>query len=104
MAKKALQINFKYNVSAADYARAVTPLAGEIAKVKGFLWKVWVLNEAEKESGGFYLFEDEASLQAFLEGPIVAQVQSNPALSDISAKVFDIMEEQSTVTRGPISG
>jgi hypothetical protein len=41
-------------------------------------------------------------MQAFLEGPIVAQVTAHPALSDFSVKHSDIMEDQSRVTRAPI--
>ena len=65
-------------------------------------WKIWPINEAESVGGGFLLFDDEASMQAFLEGPIVAQVTSHPALSDFSVKQSDIMEDQSRVTRAPI--
>ena len=103
MPKKILQLNFKYTVTTSEYVQAVSPLASEIAVIKGLHWKVWVLNKAEKESGGYYLFDDDASMQAFLAGPIVAQVKSNPALTDISVKMFDTMDKQSAITRGPIS-
>ncbi|NIN69880.1 MAG: hypothetical protein GTO63_35405 [Anaerolineae bacterium] len=44
------------------------------------------MNEGESEAGGIMLFEDEASLKAYLDGPIVAQIVSHPALSDFSVK------------------
>jgi hypothetical protein len=59
------------------------------------------MNEAEKEAGGIYLFDDEASMKAYLEGPIVAQVTSHPALSDFSVKHFDVMGDLTAITRGP---
>lgn len=102
MSGKILQINFKFNVSKEEYEEAVSPLANEIAKVSGLRWKVWFMNEAENESGGVYLFDNESSMKAYLEGPIVAQVASNPALSDISVKQFDVMEDQTAITRGPV--
>jgi hypothetical protein len=103
MAFKILQINFKYSMSAAEYKQAMSPeVAGTVAAVPGVCWKTWLLNDAQHEAGGIYLFEDDATLQAFLASPIVAGVKSNPALSNFSAKVFDVMLEQSAVTRAPI--
>jgi len=102
MSGKIVQINFKFNVARPDYEQAVAPLASEIAAVDGLAWKIWIMNEAESEAGGIMLFEDEASLKAYLEGPITAQILSHPALSDFSVKQFDMMEEQTAITRGPV--
>lgn len=102
MSGKFLQINFKFKVTPADYIDAVTPLADDIANVPGLLWKVWLMNEAESEAGGFYWFSDGDSLQAYLDGPIVDAVASHPALADISLKVFDNIERLSEVTKGPV--
>ncbi len=103
MSKKILQINFKFKVPRSDYEKATfDQFAKPIANVKGLLWKVWIVNEDKKEAGGIYLFNDESSLKAFLEGNIVAEVMKHPALSDIDAKVFDVMDKHSKVTHGPI--
>lgn len=102
MSGRILQLNFKFNVTGSEYEQAVTPLANPIAAVEGLRWKIWIINEAEGEAGGLHLFEDEAAVNAYLEGPIAAQVTSHPALSDFSVKQFDVMEDQTAVTRGPI--
>ncbi|MEP0763326.1 MAG: YdhR family protein [Chloroflexota bacterium] len=102
MSQKILQINFKFNSSRAEYEQVCLPLAQPIADVAGLRWKVWLMNEAGREAGGIYLFEDESSLQAFLSGPIVAGLGNDPSFSDISAKVFDPMEALSLITRAPI--
>ena len=102
MAEKILQINFKFNVSKGEYEAAANSLAGEFAKVDGLRWKVWILNEAENEAGGIYLFNDESSLDSFLGGPLAAQVQSHPAIEDMTAKKFDVMPDVTAVTRGPV--
>jgi hypothetical protein len=52
--------------------------------------------------GGIFLFKDNTTCNAYQDGPIVAQITSHPALSDFSVKQFDVMEEQTAVTRGPI--
>lgn len=103
MSKKILQINFKIKVPRSDYEKATfDQFAKPIAGVKGLLWKVWIVNEEKKEAGGIYLFNDDSSLKAYLEGNIIAEVMKHPALSNIDAKVFDVMDKHSKVTRGPV--
>ena len=102
MAGRILQINFKFSISPAEVAAAFRPLAEPIAQVSGMRWKIWSLNAAKSEFAGIYLFDDAESAQANMEGAIIAQVTKHPALSDISAKQFDVIDEYSAVTRGPV--
>lgn len=102
MPGKILQINFKFSVPKAEYEQAASGLVKDIAAVGGLRWKVWIMNEAEQEAGGIYLFDNEASVKAYLEGPVVAKVTSHPALSDFSVKQFDVMDEVTAITRGPV--
>lgn len=102
MSVRILQINFKFNVSRTDYEQTVAPMASDFAAVPGCRWKIWLMNEATQEAGGIYLFEDEATLQAYLNSPLVAAVTSHPALSDFSVKQFETLEAVTKVTRGPI--
>ena len=98
-----LQINFKLNVPAAEYHDICRPLARPVADVPGLQWKVWLLNEQQGEAGGIYLFNSEQALEDYVAGPIVSQVKSHPALRELSAKRFDVMEDVTAVTRGPVS-
>ncbi len=100
--KKILQINFKFKMPRSDVEKAFLQGAPPIATVKGLLWKVWLMNEAEKSAGGIYLFDDEASVQAYLKGEIIAGIKSSPAFSDFEVRVFDILPEPTKITRGPI--
>jgi hypothetical protein len=102
MSKKILQVNLKFSIPRADIEAAWLDVAQPIADTPGLRWKVWLMNEAENAAGGIYLFEDAASLQAYLDGPIVAALMSNPVLSDLDAKVFDVMETHTAMTRGPV--
>jgi hypothetical protein len=102
MSVKLLQLNFNFNVSGEEYAQAVGPLADQYAKVPGLRWKVWIINEAEKIAGGIYLFDDEASLKAGLDSQLTKTVTSHPALSDFDVTIFDVMDDVTTITRGPI--
>ena len=103
MCARLVQLNFRYNVTAPEYVQAVSPLATEIADVDGCRWKIWIIDEESSEAGGIYLFDDESSADAYLGGPIVAGVVNHPALSDFSVKQFDVMEEVTAITHGPIA-
>jgi hypothetical protein len=97
-----LQLNFKFSVTSAEYEGAVSPLADKFAAVPGLRWKIWMINEAESEAGGIYLFEDEASLKALLDSELAAGVINHPALSNFSVKTFAVMDKVTAVTRGPV--
>ena len=102
MAERILQLNFKFNVSSADYEAAVSPLANDFANVAGLRWKIWLMNEANSEAGGIYLFDNQSSLEAYLNGPLATGVKNHPAISDMSAKQFDVMADVTAITRGPV--
>ena len=102
MTQKLLQINFKITSTVKDYAMLVAPLADPIGKSPGLEWKVWIFNEQNHEAGGIYLFRDEASVNAYMHGDLVAGLKKQPTIKDISAKIFDIDETLTQKTRGPI--
>jgi hypothetical protein len=103
--KKILQINFKFKIKRSEIEQTflkMAPMFGPTGTVKGLLWKIWLMNEAEKSAGGIYLFKDDASLQAYLKGEIVTGMKSNPALSDVELRVSDIIPECTKITLGPV--
>jgi len=102
MAVRLLQINLKFSVASSDLKSAFAAVAGDIEAVPGLRWKIWILNDQEHEAGGIYLFEDPDSVRAYLEGPIVSGLKTHPAISDISAKQFDVVEDLTAITHGPI--
>ena len=61
------------------------------------------MNENSQEAGGIYLFENDNSLQAFLDGPIVASLRENPELTRLSIKPFNVLEKLTAEARGPVS-
>ena len=56
------------------------------------------MTRRKKMAGGIYLFKDQSSVDGYLKGKIVADLMRNPAVSDIDAKVFDVLPEHSKVT------
>jgi rhodanese-related sulfurtransferase len=102
MSQVILQINAKINIPVAELEPAWLEAAQPIADTSGLRWKIWIKNHVESEVGGIYLFDDEASVQAFLDGTIVAGTKSSPVVNAISVKQFSIMETHTAVTRGPV--
>ena len=103
MAASILQINFTFGgISPTELEEAWLSAAQPIADTPGLRWKVWLMNEAEHACGGIYLFDDDAAVQAFLTGPIVAAAQDTPFLSNASVKSFHVLDAHSAITRGPV--
>ena len=103
MGQQILQVNVKFSIPRGELETAWLDAAQPIADTPGLLWKVWLMNEAESEAGGIYLFETESAVQSYLAGPMVAALKASPVLSKISAKVFDVMAYHSAVTRAPLN-
>lgn len=94
-----VQINYKLNGPRAEYEKENMPYGRPIADLPGLRWKVWIINEGQGEAGGIYLFDGNAAVQAFLDGPIIAAMKDDPTLS---IKTFDVMPELTAITRGPV--
>lgn len=100
MSVKVLQINYKLTGPRAAYEAENLPYAQPIADLPGLRWKIWIIDEARGEAGGIYLFDSAKSMQAFLNGPIIAEMKADPSLS---LKPFDVIDHLTAVARGPVS-
>ena len=99
---KILQINYRLNSPPADFLCGAEPVADSLANVPGLRWKIWLKNDAEKDGGGIYLFENEAALNDFVSGPIVEKLRAHPAIAEVSLKRFDVPLALSAKTRAPV--
>ena len=97
-----LQINFNLNVPVAEYQKLVDSVAHAFVDVPGLRWKIWLLNPDAQEAGGIYQFDSQASLEGYLNGPMVAQLRALPAIRNLSIKQFEVMPAATTLTRGPV--
>ncbi len=94
-----LQIDFVDDrPTAGDKTAALTELAHNIAQAPGLLWKIWTENPDTREAGGIYLFEDEASLDAYLT--MHSQRLQGMGIGQINAKKFQVNEPLTAITRG----
>jgi hypothetical protein len=97
-----LQINFNLNVPATEYQKMADSVAHAFLDVPGLTWKIWLLNPAAQEAGGIYLFDSQASLDAYLSSPLLAQLKGLTSIRNISMKQFEVMPEVTALTRGPV--
>jgi hypothetical protein len=97
-----LQINFNLNVPVAEYQQLADSVAQNFLGVPGLQWKIWLLNPATQEAGGIYFFDSQASLDAYVNGPLVAKLRALPSVRNISIKQFEVMPEITALTRGPV--
>jgi hypothetical protein len=100
-----VQINYRRpDMPKADWdARYSHETAAPFVNLPGLQWKVWLDDPSDAQlSGGIYLFADRATAQAYLDGPIVARMRANTALSDLQIRSFDVRENMSEITRAPL--
>lgn len=97
-----LQLNFVLTIPVDEYERMVTPVAHAIAAVDGLRWKVWIVNAAEGQAGGFYHFESEAAAEAYITGPLIAALRAAPFQRDLTVKRFGYLSGPTTITHGPV--
>ena len=102
MSPKLLQVNYKFTGTQAEYEIANLPWAQPFAEFPGLRWKIWLMNATEGQAGGIVLFEDEAARQAYIDGPL-AEAATDPTISDVQFKRFDVLGEHSAITRGPVA-
>jgi hypothetical protein len=102
MTQTIVQINFTFEGTAAEYAETNLPAAPAIKEVPGVRWKIWLMRERDHEAGGIYLFESAAAAQTFVDGPLVSELRAMPTITNFSAKLFDILEQHTAITQGPV--
>jgi hypothetical protein len=97
-----LQFNFGYpDPFGPQRIGALKELARSIAEEPGCLWKIWIENGERQEGGGIYLFADEATATAYLKKH--TERLGKFGATGISAKMFDVNEDLTQITRGPIA-
>ena len=97
-----LQLRFKLRVSPAIFLTQSREAASIIASVEGLIWKIWVLQEEEFETGGIYLFANRQTAEAYLSHPVIQAVRSNPAVVSTESKLWDVESSLSALTRAPL--
>ena len=96
-------INYEYEDDPVERAKTYTPERAEgFVNLPGLDWKIWLDAAEDKRTGGIYHFEDRASADAYVNGPIVDRMRTNKALKNLQVRTFNTREEMSRITRAPI--
>lgn len=101
MSKKLVQVNYKFNTTRIQYDKIQLQWVQTFADFRGLVWKIYLMNEKEKEAGGIILFEDESSAKAYLR-VVEDAVNNSPFFSDFEGKMFDVMDRHTKICRGPV--
>lgn len=81
-------------------ARWVKPYAEGIANVPGLISKTWAADFETGTFASFYIWEDKASMDAFMASPAIARVAAEPFLKDLNITAIPVHEGASAITRG----
>ena len=102
MTKKVFITKFNYSMPTGEFKKIMPAVAPEFSKIPGCCWKIWVINEDQKEAGVVYLFESATSLEQFLNSKLLASVANNPAFTNFGTDTFGVEEEASALTGAPL--
>ena len=97
---KMLQGRFRWTKSRGEYEKAADPLAKEIAKAPGLVWKVWAFDDEKSMATGVYLFKDLDTLNNYLKW--LHDMGPTPGVEDFKVTVWDVQSGLSKITKGPI--
>ena len=104
-----LVVNYKYDLRADNDIVELTKDL-EVAEVfknfPGLGMKFGIANPEENEYGGVYIFEDDASLEAYLASPILKEWGKNPDVSELTYKKYNTFPDftRNTINHDYISG
>jgi Putative mono-oxygenase ydhR len=93
----ALHVTYTSAATADQLRDGAVGFAEALRAVPGFVAKTWLADRAHQ--GGFYLFTDRASAEAYRDGPLLAGLRRHPAFSDFEIRGWDVDEELGALTR-----
>jgi hypothetical protein len=91
-----LQVAFRWDEDEAAVHAASIDEARHLAARTEFEWKLILRDPATRTSGAVYLFADRAGAQAWLDELHARRGR------DIEARIFEVNEEASLITRAPL--
>ncbi|HEY3253609.1 MAG TPA: YdhR family protein [Polyangiaceae bacterium] len=98
MNRQCVHVDIDLNVSTDEWLRHCQRVVGMMLSVSGLEWKLWVASPAANAAGGIYLFRDEATAAAYVSGPVLAALRSNPQVRDVRVRVYAVDDDLSRRT------
>ena len=84
-----------------EMAEAFKGLAESINAEPGFIWKVWIEDQAAGRSGGIYLFETREQAEAYVE--MHTERLAGFGITDVSATYSDVNETLTQLNRASLT-
>jgi len=72
-----------------------------LLSVPGFVMKAWIVEESVL--GGFYLFENQAAADAYLQGEVCDMLILDTSFSYFKINRFDVIDDLSVIAGSPES-
>lgn len=95
-----LIFDFPNSAFGPDRTEALRPLAEDIARQPGLLWKIWTEDSTAGRAGGVYLFETRAAAEAY--HTMHAARLAARGVTGIEASYRGVNEVLTRIDRGPI--
>jgi putative monooxygenase ydhR len=96
-----LQVNFRWDVPEDVATGATAADAQPFADRDDVVWKIWIRDPETRTSGGIYLFRERAEAEAWGR-ELGGQLVGREGVSDYRATTFDVQDEPTRVTSGPV--
>jgi hypothetical protein len=95
-----LQVNFDLNFSRnEDRAETLRRAKKHSEEMPGLIWKLWLRDQGSGRGGGFYLFKDRASAEAWGKGRFETMSARMPWCTNVTWEYVEVDEELSRVTK-----
>jgi hypothetical protein len=99
-----LIVNFKLDgVPAEAWEQKAVQLAPKFAAMPDLLSKVWLADRETDTYGGAYLWQDRASLETYLAGPVFGALPEMPGVHSIETRTFDALEAPTRISGGAVA-
>ncbi|MER5776967.1 monooxygenase [Streptomyces sp. NPDC002039] len=96
-----LQVDFPSNGPFGEQmATEYRQLAESINLEPGMIWKIWTENSEDREAGGIYLFDSEATAQKYLTKH--TERLRSWGITDIRGRIFAVNGPLSAINRAPL--
>jgi hypothetical protein len=83
-----------------NYGQHCEQVAPVFADLPGLVSKTWLADPTSNTFGGLYIWRDRASLENYLASDIFKSLGSNPALANVTAREFGVLDAPTRITRG----
>ncbi|MGN6868015.1 MAG: YdhR family protein [Solirubrobacteraceae bacterium] len=102
---KLLQVNYRRERGQDDHEQSEHLLgaAERISGLPGLQWKIWIYDDSRRAAGGIYLFDNEEHARTWGDEMLPNSLGRLPGVSDIETRYFDVDEQLSSITRGPVA-